>query len=387
MMNKLNLLAGLILACIAWTLPASGDGGAQVWPWLDTADDADAISVVLLGDNNFQYREDPGSAFHLVQATLDAADIVFLNLEGPFAGSSKDPLVDDISHKRWTHSEPDQVGALIGGGIDAVGIANNVTYPWQAMMRSIAVLEEAGIPWTGGGENLDAAHRPVTLERKGVNVGFLQYAATVFPFNHAATAERPGIAEIKVYTAYQPPPNLDKPGQPPLVITWTDEDSLARMQADITALADATDLAVVSYHWGVSGTKVPVEYQRVVGRAAIDAGADIVFGHGPHTYQEVEVYQGRPIMHSLGQFIFDDPTRTYKHLEGLLARVVVRGGKLSGVSLVPTWRDDNHDGYLVDPNSDQGRELFGYLKSVQGEGAAELNLEGSEIIIRGVHGD
>jgi len=61
---------------------------------------------------------------------LKATDIRFLNLEGPFAGSSKDPLVRDIPHKTWTHSEPDKVAALTAAGIDAVGVANNVTYPW-----------------------------------------------------------------------------------------------------------------------------------------------------------------------------------------------------------------------------------------------------------------
>lgn len=82
-----------------------------------------------------------------------AADIRFVNLEGPFAGASTDPLVPDIPHKSWTHSEPDQVDTLVAGGKD-----------------------------------IQAAHRPLVLERRGVKVGFLSYAATVFPFNHAATA-------------------------------------------------------------------------------------------------------------------------------------------------------------------------------------------------------
>ena len=118
----------------------------------------------------------------------EAADIRFVTLEGPFAGASTDPLVPDIPHKSWTHSEPDQVDTLVAGGIDAVGVANNVTYPWQALMRSLDVLDRAGVAHVGGGKDIQAAHRPLVLERRGVKVGFLSYAATVFPFNHAATA-------------------------------------------------------------------------------------------------------------------------------------------------------------------------------------------------------
>jgi len=77
--------------------------------------------ILLMGDTNIQYRNDPEDAYRSVKATLDEADLRFANLEGPLAGSSKDPRVRDIPHKRWTHSEPDQVWTLFNGGIDIVG--------------------------------------------------------------------------------------------------------------------------------------------------------------------------------------------------------------------------------------------------------------------------
>lgn len=116
----------------------------------------------------------------------------------------------------------------------------------------------------------------------------------------------------------------------------------------------------------------------------IDAGADVVLGHGPHKFQKVEVYRGKPILYSVAQFLFDDPTRKDHTLEGLLARVLVRDKKLAAVSLVPTWRvDAGLTIRLYDPNIGKGRELFGYLKSVN-EGGAELVIRGSEIVIEGV---
>ncbi|WKN44997.1 CapA family protein [Tunicatimonas pelagia] len=337
-------------------------------------------TILLLGDNNFQYRKKPEDAFRHVMATLNEADFRLLNLEGPFAGGTDDSTKTDIPHKNWRHSNPDQVQALVAAEIDAVGVANNVTYPWQAMMKSKQVLDEAGIPFVGGGKNLPEAHKPIILEKNGLKVGFMQYAATVFPYNHAARENQPGIAEIKVHTAYQPPKNLDKPGQPPYVITWLDEASRALMVSDIEKLRKQADVVIVSYHWGVSDTKKPVSYQTDIAQAVIDAGADVVFGHGPHRYQKIEIYRGKPIFYSLGQAVFDDirDNRHRRFREGLLARLVLENRQLKSVSLVPTWRDDDNFLRLYDPNYGKGRELLGYLRSVN-EGGAPLKLVGKEI--------
>jgi len=357
---------------------------ADPWPWVDDGSGANDVSVLLMGDTNLQGREDPAEAYRHVRETLLAADVRFANLECALAGSSKDPLIDDIPHKRWIHSEPDQVAALESVRMSAVGVANNVNYPWQAMLRSIAILADADVPHSGGGQNSEAARRPVVVEVKRTRVGFIQYAATVFPFNHAASDTRPGVAAIRVSTAYRPPPNLDKPGQPPIVVTQVDDASLAQMRADIEALADAADVVVASFHWGISGSTDVVDYQRVVGRAAIDAGADVVVGHGPHTYQEIEMHRGRPIFHSIAQFVFDDRLRLGKHQEGLLVRLLIRDRQVDGVSLVPSWRDESNLVRLHSPNSDKGRELLGYLRSVNGPAGAELDVVGDEIVIRGL---
>lgn len=375
-MKNLLIITGLLLSICA---------EAQVEPWPFINHNEKAQSIILLGDNNFQYREKPEDAFKFLKPTLEAADFKILNLEGPFAGGTDDPNKTDIPHKNWRHSNPDQVAALTAINIDAVGVANNVTYPWPAFMRSKRVLDSAGIKFAGGGENIEEAHRPVVLEKEGLKVGFMQYAATVFPYNHAATADQPGIAEIKVHTAYQPPKNLDKPGQPPYIITWMDEDSKNYMVNDIETLRKEVDIVIVSFHWGVSGSVEPVSYQSEIGKAVIEVGADIVFGHGPHKYQKVEIYNGKPIFHSLGQGVFDDlrSNRSDRHREGLLVHVSVFDKKIKSISLVPTWREDDKFLRLYDPSEGKGKELFGYLKSVN-EGGANLEVVGKEIIVKGI---
>ena len=155
------------------------------------------------------------------------------------------------------------------------------------------------------------------------------------------------------------------------------------MQGDISKLSENVDVVIVSYHWGVSSTLEPVSYQSVVGRAAIDAGADLVFGHGPHKYQKIEIHKDRLIFHSLGQFVFDDHLRLGDHREGLLARIVVRDGELAAASLVPSWLDDNNDVRLENPQSGKGRELFGYLSAVNGADGAKLIIRGNEIVVTG----
>lgn len=377
MLKKIVIVLGLMGT--VW-LQAQEDGA---WPFEGTGQGT--FSIVLMGDTNISYREDPSDAFKQVQPTLDAADFVFLNLEGAFAGGVDDTLKTDIPHKNWRHSNPDQVRALLEGGIDAVGVANNVTYPWQALMRSLKVLDSVGIPYTGGGKDVQAAHEPVILEKNGLKIGFIQYAATVFPTNHAATEHQPGIAQIKVHTAYQPPKNLDKPGQPPLVVTWMDEASKALMIADIKQLRKEVAIVIVSCHWGISGSTAPVSYQGEIARTVIDAGADLVFGHGPHTYQKIETYKGKPIMHSLGQGVFDDRRndRWLRHREGLMAHVLIKNAKVISVSLVPTWREQDNFVRMYDPNKGKGKELYEHLKSVNTDGAP-LQLVGKEIELQGL---
>jgi hypothetical protein len=113
----------------------------EAWPWMD--DGPGTASILLMGDVNIQLRENPEDAFREVMATMRSADFRFMNLEGAFAGASKDPNQPDIPHKTWQHSEPEQVAALTAARIDAVGVANNVTYPWQALMRSLKALDDA----------------------------------------------------------------------------------------------------------------------------------------------------------------------------------------------------------------------------------------------------
>jgi poly-gamma-glutamate capsule biosynthesis protein CapA/YwtB (metallophosphatase superfamily) len=349
-------------------------------PWPFVTKPKSGISILLMGDTNIQHSRNPEEAFSELIPTFQEADLKFVNLEGPFAGAVEDLNQSSIPHKDWSHSNPDQVRALTAAGIDGVGVANNVTYPWQDMLKSNEVLAEVGIPFSGGGKSKTEAEKPIIIEKNGVRVAFVQYATTVYPTNHAATEFQPGIAGIKVHTAYQAPPNLDKPGQPPIVLTWLDEQSKAELTQNLKRIKSEVDILIFSVHWGVSGTYEPVQYQHELGKLAIESGADVVMGHGTHRYQKVEIHQGRPILHGLGQGVFDDTrqNRSARYREGLMARLVIENGTLEEVSLVPLWRGDDDLVRLQDPSSGKGAELFELLENLSSD-EVDLKIVGKEI--------
>jgi hypothetical protein len=122
-------------------------------------------------------------------------------------------------------------------------------------------------------------------------------------------------------------------------------------------------------------------YERQVAHAAIDAGADIVYGHGSHVVKGVEVYKGKPIMYCLGNFI-TDWIRMRPNKEGLVARVVVEGKKVARVSLVPLTRDaENNNPLLLDPSVGEGAQMFEKVQKLSAQ--TLLNVDGKEFVLIG----
>jgi poly-gamma-glutamate capsule biosynthesis protein CapA/YwtB (metallophosphatase superfamily) len=263
--------------------------------------------LVLTGDVNLMNVTDSAAPFRLVATEFRAADMVFSNLECCLYR----PPRSHSFHNEGFYADPDiGAAALLEAGIAAVGIANNVNYGDAAILGSIARLDEAAIPHTGAGADRAAANAPAIVERNGIRYGFLQRSSVYWPTNHEAGAHDPGIAVLRAHTAYQVPthktrpdiPPMNRPGIPPIVVTWADAESLRAFTDDIAALKARVDIVVASCHWGLG--KDTLTYMRDIGRAAIDAGADIVIGHGPHHSLAVEVHRGRPIFYGLGSFSF-----------------------------------------------------------------------------------
>ncbi|MFH1522730.1 MAG: CapA family protein [Patescibacteria group bacterium] len=78
-----------------------------------------------------------------------------------------------------------------------------------------------------------------------------------------------------------------------------------KMTEVVSTLASSTDLVIINIHWGVEYEHYFNKTQQNIAYKLIEAGADIIIGHHPHVAQGMEIYKGKPIFYSLGNFIFD----------------------------------------------------------------------------------
>ncbi|HSQ05389.1 MAG TPA: CapA family protein [Burkholderiales bacterium] len=305
-------------------------------------------TLMLTGDVNLMNVTEPDVPFRLVAPTFRQADFVFSNLECCFYVPPGGRAVENEGF----FAEAATAEALKRGGIQAVGIANNVNYGEDAIKASIARLDQLGIPHTGAGVNRAAARAPVVLERGGLRVGFLQRTSVYWPTNHEAKEKTTGVAVIRGHTAYQLPlhktrrevPPANRPGIPPIILTYADTEYLQWFREDIAALRAKCDIVVASCHWGL--WKDVLQYMTEIAHAAIDAGADVVIGHGPHYSLPIEVYKGKPIFYGLGSFSFHTGHHDGMGVGdwvGMMARITLDDRKVTGASFQFVRHNQNNE--------------------------------------------
>ncbi len=286
-------------------------------------------NLILTGDINLLGVTDPAVPFARVRDRLRAADVVFANLECCFYEPDRERSPEDEGF----YAPMKAAEALALAGIHAVGNANNVNYGAPAIRSSLKRLDELGILHTGAGVNSAEARKPVICERDGVRFGFLQRTSVYWSHGHEATTTYPGVATLKALTAYRPQieqlRTLTRPGMPPEVVTWVDPAALALYRADIEHLRSRADMVIVSHHWGLDHEVLA--YQVEIAHTAIDAGADLVMGHGPHMPLGIEIYNGKPIFYGVGSFSFETGHRGRMHPDwiGLMLHLTVEHGALA----------------------------------------------------------
>ena len=310
--------------------------------------------LILTGDINLMGVTDPAIPFGRIRAALGRADLIFGNLEcclyAPPGGHSVE--------NEGFFADPQIGGAVLTrADIDVVGLANNVNYGEAAINASIRQIDALGIAHTGAGANRAAARAPAFATCGDARVGFLQRSSVYWRTNHEATDTATGIAVLRANTAYQVPEErplpgyvpMNRPGLPPVVITWADPKYLDWLREDIKAARAQADLVVVACHWGLD--REVLTYMRDIAHAAIDAGADIVLGHGPHHFLPVEVYAGKPILYGLGSFSFHTGHRGKKHGDwiGLMAEVEIDGTTPRRVGLRFVRHNDANETILFSP--------------------------------------
>jgi poly-gamma-glutamate capsule biosynthesis protein CapA/YwtB (metallophosphatase superfamily) len=298
--------------------PTNRWGQASIGIEVDPGNSSFPVTLNFVGDIMLARRyENPGGIIPTqgVEAIFaptkpflgDAADITIANLECPLTTYWEHHPTKSIYFK----GSPSNVSGLTYAGIDIVSLANNHTldYMLQGMQETQSVLEENEIIYTGAGENTYEAYLPAFYSKSGVNFAFL------------AASDRTGQ-----YSNQQPylDAGYNKPGFANLE-PWY-------IKKQIDEVKDVSDLVVMEWHTGIEYSPVPevkcdscpsftmenesdenyfpLAYApdakgRTTAHFAIDNGADLVICHHPHMIQGVELYDGKLIAHSLGNFAFD----------------------------------------------------------------------------------
>ena len=305
-------------ATLRVTDPTSRWGLGSTLVGVDPGDDSLPLRINFVGDimlaRRYEYAGGiiPTQGVNAIfEPTLnllgDAADLTVANLEVVLTNQGSPHPTKSVVYR----GSPDNVSGLVYAGIDRVSLANNhvLDYGWAGLDQMLGVLEQNGIVHSGAGIDSYQAYTPSFINRSGLNLAFLASSDRTGQYNNAqpylqAGYNKPGFAYMTPYY----------------------------IQQQLNAVDDVADLKIVEMHGGSeysltpgSGydkaanpflgddqdedyapkTDVPHLWDIAIRHWAVDAGADLVVVHHPHIIQGFEVYQGKVIAHSLGNFVFD----------------------------------------------------------------------------------
>lgn len=265
-------------------------------------DNKEKVSLYAVGDVAVT-RENPEAAFTYMMPTLGEPDILFGQLEVNLSqkGGAQFPTGHGAQKPR-----PHFASVLKNTGFDVLSFASNhcLDLGPEALVDTTEIAKQNEIALVGVGKNISEAREPAIFERKGVKIGFLAYNS-ILPQGYWATPTRPGCAPVRVRTFYEQC-ELDQPGSPPEIYTYAYDEDLQAVLEDIKKVRPNVDILVMSIHWGIHFMPAKLAmYQKQVGYAAIDAGVDLILGHHAHILKGIEVYKGKVIFYSLGNFAMD----------------------------------------------------------------------------------
>jgi len=341
-----GLLCALVSGCSGESLePARSDAGAERVRVVFTGD-------LSFGENYMQAAAADGGENVLetrgydycvekVDPLLRSADLVVANLETAVTNLSDSPF----QGRKYVVHRSDPVltlEALVRHNVRAVTLANNhgFDYGLAGLHETISSLDAAGIAWFGAGMNEGEAARP--LVREFEVAGKTVRLVIVGGFEYESYYER----ALHFYAS----------GDSAGVNNWTVESAALQVRALRERYPDA--FIVAFPHWGYN-YRWKNRRQDATGRAVIDAGADLIIGHGGHMLQEIDRYRGRWIVYGLGNFVFNAPSEYREnriHPYGFAAALdaVPDSGDVAFLlRLYPIYNDNTATNYQPGPVSQE----------------------------------
>ncbi len=261
-----------------------------------------------------RYYGDWSRPFRKIAAELQTYDAVIANLEGNVSANIAPPA---DAHTFSFVAEPQFLEGLVYAGIDAVSLANNHS-AWNADGWGLSAfndtrteLDNYGIPYFGGGDDLVHASAPFVTEVRGMRI-----AITGVDGVTANDEQSLGVVSGNVGAT------MERAGTNPYVTDY--------FTGDVRDLSGQYDVVIPYFHMGVEYVPAPPDWSLRGARAACDAGATMVVTNHPHVIQGMEYYGDKPIVYSVGNFVFDqmfsNEVRT-----GTILEIVLRGGRVAGI--------------------------------------------------------
>lgn len=252
--------------------------------------------------------------FEKVADILKKGDIVFGNLEEPITEQTYSLAGLNKGGKIVLKNKVQAFDGIKYAGFNLFSLANNhiLDYYDSGLLDTMDILNKNGIAYSGAGRNIDEARKPAIIEKKGLKIALLSYTdmADILykgnpPISFAAGNNKYGVAPRK----------------------------LEYIKEDIKRIRDSVDIIIISLHWGVEESFNVLPSQTEFAHTLLDEGADVILGHHPHQFQGIEIYKGKPIMYSLGNFIFDqnDP----ENQESFIISMEYADKKLISLSSLP----------------------------------------------------
>lgn len=286
------------------------------------------ISILIAGDycpigrtKQFLEKEDYASLFNGFEKNTANVDYSIVNFECPIT-QSNDKI--DKTGPNIKTEDVNSLRALKYAGFNLLTLANNhiQDYGGQGVLDTIKYAKQEGFDLVGAGENKNTAAIPFIKVIRGIRVGFINIAENEFC---AAENNLPGANTFDF---------IDN--------TYT-----------IKKLRGEVDKIVLMYHGGREHYQLPTPEQRKSLRYFIDCGVDAIVAHHTHCFSGYEYYQNKPIVYSLGNFIFDYKS---KYQKGLWTE---------GMSVILNLESDDFKVELI-PHL-QGRKEDATLKILEGE--------------------
>lgn len=313
---------------------------------------------ISLDDLNFDQFEAEGGFFADVEAYLKA-DVSLVNLATPMATAAT-----SLNEEFQQRTRPEAARMLANSGIDIVNLthSNLMQYGAEGLTETLTALDSNGLYRVGAGRNAAEARRPEILDVKGKRIAYLSYAmgGNNAAIDTSALKERAGsgnetvareLENFKRSTAFQERAGFNAQNMPEIV-------------QDLQAIRDQVDWIVVNFRWVDHLEETPNFVQTNLARLAIDQGADVVVGYHPTVIQGGEIYKGRPIAYSLGDFVFR-PDQPLRDQDSAVLKVALKEDQMQ-VEFVPVRIRDSR------PHTLTGQDGQAVLQRIQ-EASAQFD--------------